>query len=139
MSLLRPAEKVDKRGATPDGGKNPPVARGATRVATAPAKADRDSGREQVLREIRKRVQDQVVGAFDTLLDVTEPADIRNKVTVIVEQTIVQGSFSLTRDERLRVVEEVVDEIAGFGPIEPLLADETVTEVMVNGPHQVYV
>src|SRR5260221_9361148 len=139
MSLLRPAEKVDKRGATPDGGKKPPVARDVTRVAATPAKVNRDSGREQVLREIRGRVQAQVVGAFDTLLDVTEPADVRNKVTGIVEQTIVQGSFSLTRDERLRLVEEVVDEIAGFGPIEPLLSDESVTEVMVNGPHQVYV
>ena len=140
MSLLRPATKADPRGTTSGGAKGPPIVRAAPRVAAAaPATTTRDSGREQSLREIRGRVQDKVVSAFDTLLDVSEPADIRNKITGIVEQTIVQGSFSLTRDERLRLIQEVVDEIAGFGPIEPLLADESVTEVMVNGPHQVYV
>ena len=139
MSLLRPAEKADQRGTPQDAGKGPPVVRGAPRVASAPANVARDSGRQQSLREIRARIQATVVSQFDTLLDVSEAADVRNKVTGIVEQTLVQGSFSLTRDERLRLIEEVVDEIAGFGPIEPLLADESVTEVMVNGPHQVYV
>ncbi|HYN69534.1 MAG TPA: hypothetical protein VEX41_04930, partial [Candidatus Eisenbacteria bacterium] len=124
MSLLRPAEKADQRGNTQGGGKTPPIVRGTPRVVVAtPANAARDSGREQSLRQIRERVQDQVVRGFDTLLDISDPADVRSKVTGIVEQTLVQGSFSVTRDERLRLIEEVVDEIAGFGPIEPLLAD----------------
>jgi pilus assembly protein CpaF len=43
------------------------------------------------------------------------------------------------RFERGRIISEVVDEVLGYGPIEPLLKDESVTEVMVNGPNQVYV
>lgn len=43
------------------------------------------------------------------------------------------------RGERARIITEVVDEVLGYGPIDPLLQDETISEVMVNGPAQVYV
>ncbi len=47
--------------------------------------------------------------------------------------------ITLTRVERLRLFEAISAEILGYGPIEPLLKDPTVNEVMVNGPKQVYV
>ena len=47
--------------------------------------------------------------------------------------------ISLTRVERLRLFEAISAEILGFGPIEPLLKDATVSEIMINGPKQVYV
>ena len=47
--------------------------------------------------------------------------------------------FTVSRDERYRLIEDVIAEISGFGPIEPLLHDGSVTEVMVNGPTQVYI
>ena len=47
--------------------------------------------------------------------------------------------FAVTRDERLRLIEEMVDEVTGLGPLEPLLNDETITEVMVNGPNHIYI
>ena len=45
----------------------------------------------------------------------------------------------LTRDERRQIVREITDDILGYGPLEPLLRDDTVTEVMVNGPDRIYV
>ena len=45
----------------------------------------------------------------------------------------------MSRDERERIVGEIADDILGHGPLERLLADETVTEIMVNGPHDVWV
>ena len=50
-----------------------------------------------------------------------------------------QEQITLTRVERLRLFEAIAAEILGFGPIEPLLKDDSVSEVMVNGPNQVYV
>ena len=47
--------------------------------------------------------------------------------------------LALTRAERTRMLEQITDEIIGLGPLEPLLRDESITEVMVNGPRQVYV
>ena len=45
----------------------------------------------------------------------------------------------LTRQERAQVTREITDDILGYGPLEPFLRDETVTEIMVNGPHKIYI
>ena len=47
--------------------------------------------------------------------------------------------MSIPRGERARIVADICDEILGLGPIEPLLKDETITEVMINGPKQIFV
>ena len=55
-------------------------------------------------------------------------------------QTILdENPFALPRSERAKIVADVRDEILGLGPIEPLLKDETVTEVMINGPKKIFV
>ena len=61
------------------------------------------------------------------------------KVEAIVDRVIGANGFAVNRDERERLVEEMVHEVTGLGPLEPLLHDETITEVMVNGPHHVYI
>ena len=57
----------------------------------------------------------------------------------IVDRIVGLHGFAVTREERLRLVEQMVHEITGLGPLEPLLCDETITEVMVNGPRQIYI
>jgi pilus assembly protein CpaF len=109
---------------TPEGGRAP-----ATPRSTA---------REGMLHEIRIRMQGEVIRAFNTLLDGT-PTDTRTKVEGIVDRVIQGNNFAVNRDERLRLVQEMLDEITGFGPLEPLLNDPTITEVMVNGPDHIYI
>ncbi len=50
-----------------------------------------------------------------------------------------QETPALPTSARIRVLREVYDEVTGYGPIQPLVEDATLTEIMVNGPHQVYV
>ena len=107
--------------------------------AVPPKLAPGVAGREQVLLDLRLRLQDEVVGAFDALLDVSDAADLRARVAGIVERVIGLSQIGVTRDERLRLIDEVINEIAGLGPLEPLLADDTITEIMVNGPKQIYI
>jgi pilus assembly protein CpaF len=96
------------------------------------------ASRDELLHEVRIRLQNEVVRAFDTILDV--PAEeVRSRIDGIVNRLIDDNRFAVTRIERDRLSAEMVDEVTGFGPIEPLLADETITEVMVNGPRQVYI
>ena len=104
---------------------------------TAPAPA-RTSAREDHLRSIRAHLQTEVVNAFDVLLDETL-GDPREKIEGIVDRTVNQHGFIVTRDERARLVDEVANDVVGFGPLEPLLKDESITEVMVNGPTHVYI
>jgi pilus assembly protein CpaF len=95
--------------------------------------------REELLREFRLRLQDEVMVAFDSLLDVANPAELRSKVEVIVDRIVIQGGFAVTREERARLIGELVGEIGGLGPLDPLLADESITEIMVNGPTHLYI
>jgi pilus assembly protein CpaF len=97
-----------------------------------------DPAREALLREIRIRLQDEVVSVLDTLRDVSG-ADATSKIEGIVDRAITARGFAVTRDERLRLIEEMADDFTGLGPLEPLLRDETITEVMVNGPRQIYI
>ena len=112
-------------------------------VAGAPPAADpwhaQGSAREALLNNIRLRILDEVIGASASIFDSDGEADVRAKVEAIVDQTIHDSGFAGTRAERFRLVEDVVAEATGFGPLEPLLHDPTITEVMVNGPHQIYI
>jgi pilus assembly protein CpaF len=94
--------------------------------------------RDELLRGIRMRLQHEVVNAFDTLLD-EQVTDVHTKIEGIVDRTVAQQGFAVTRLERERLVDELADDVTGFGPLEPLLQDESITEVMVNGPTQIYI
>ena len=91
-------------------------------------------------REFKSTVHHEVIQA----LDKTNTKDLTTETLhPIVEHTLDARAdvLGLTppRMERQRLVQEVMDEILGFGPIESLLQDSTVNEIMVNGPRQVYV
>jgi pilus assembly protein CpaF len=105
----------------------------------APPKVSRLPSRDALLADIRHRIQDEVIAQFEVLIEATDNAEVRGRIVALVDQIITEREFSVTREERLGLVEEVVQEITGFGPIEPYLMDPTVTEVMVNGPHQIYI
>ena len=104
-----------------------------------PMSPDRVAQREALLREFRVKLQDEVMVVFDQLLDLATPAELRAKVEVIVERIVRGGDFAVTTAERTRLVEELVGEIGGLGPLDPLLADESITEIMVNGPTHLYI
>ncbi len=108
----------------------------------APAPAPRPSqiaAREEWLRDIRRRLQDAVIKASDTLLAVDAGADSHKEVAAVVDRFLMANGIASTRDERLRLIDEVIAEVGGLGPLEPLLLDPTITEVMVNGPDHVYI
>lgn len=91
-------------------------------------------------REFKSTVHHEVIQALDKI----NTEDLTSETLhPIVEHTLDSRADALgltpPRMERQRLVQEVMDEILGFGPIEPLLQDSTVNEIMVNGPRQVYV
>jgi pilus assembly protein CpaF len=106
--------------------------------APTPATRRRDSAREELHQDIRVRLQREVIGAFDSLLE-GEPGSMNGKIEGLVDRVISANNYAVTRDERGRLVQEMIQEITGFGPLEPYLNDPTVTEVMVNGPNHIYV
>ena len=92
-----------------------------------------------VSRDLKLRVQQKVIAELDPKSDLSNEVQVRQSIQALFDQVIEQEGTVLTRIERQRLFEEVYAEIRGFGPIEPLLQDPTVSEVMVNGPKSVYV
>jgi pilus assembly protein CpaF len=90
-------------------------------------------------REAKFRVQAKVIAELDPKIDTRNVTLVRRQIEDVFGRIVEEEGLALTRTERLRMLEQVVDEILGLGPLEPLLRDDTVTEVMVNGPRQVYV
>ncbi len=72
-------------------------------------------------------------------MDVSQTAEVRRTIEELFEQILAEEKIVLSRPERRRLFEQIVAEILGLGPIEPLLADETITEVMVNGARNIYI
>ncbi len=133
MSLTSRIERVQQGGAS-----TPPNTTTAVTVIPNGAPAQL-AAREQWLREIRAALQHEVIGASHSLFAAADSADLRPQVEGIVDKFVQKTSSALTRDERLRLVEEVLAEVTGLGPLEPLLNDESITEVMVNGPDHIYI
>ena len=67
------------------------------------------------------------------------PDELRSQIAEIVEEIIIDLKLQLNATEMRAIVRLLVDDMIGLGPLEPLLADESVTDIMVNGPRMVYV
>jgi pilus assembly protein CpaF len=107
-------------------------------IAGAPARR-RPAGVVDPYAELKTRVHHAVIATVGVELfkqEMTE--DLHDRVLRAVTEQLLLDRTPLTRDERRQVVREITDDILGYGPIEPLLRDDTVTEVMVNAFDRVY-
>jgi pilus assembly protein CpaF len=89
--------------------------------------------------ELKSRIQNRLIAELDPRMDLSNADEVRRTVEETFTSVLESESIVLTRVERLRLFEAIAAEILGYGPIEPLLNDDSVSEVMVNGPRQVYV
>ena len=64
---------------------------------------------------------------------------VRGQIGTVVEKLIIDEALPMTMAERERLIEEILDEVFGLGPLEPLLKDPTISDIMVNGFDNVYI
>ncbi len=90
--------------------------------------------------ELKTRVHHAVIARLGPELFAGESAeDLSERVLRAVMEQLALDRTPLTREERRQIVKEITDDILGYGPLEPFLQDESVTEVMVNGFDRVYI
>ena len=89
--------------------------------------------------DLKTRVQNKLLAELDPSMDIGRTDDVRRTIMELFEQILNEENIVLSRPERQRLFEQITAEILGFGPLEPLLQDESITEIMVNGPKNVYV
>ena len=102
---------------------------------------------ESVLRTLDARESEWKIRTYQKLLEVMDLSLIstipeeqaRSQICEIATRIMNDDSATLSQEQRRRVIRTIEDEVMGLGPLEPLLADPTVSDILVNGPKSVYI
>ena len=89
--------------------------------------------------DLKTRVQNKLLAELDPSMDISKTDEVRRTIQDLFEQILTEENIVLSRPERARLFEQIAAEILGFGPLQPLLEDETITEIMVNGAKNIYI
>jgi len=106
----------------------------ARRVAAPGATAQKDT-----YYDLKSRVQNRLLAELDPSMDISKVNEVRTTIQELFEQVLAEENIVLSRPERHRLYEQISAEILGLGPLQPLLEDESITEVMVNGAKNIYI
>jgi pilus assembly protein CpaF len=110
----------------------PPQRPGAAQAAP-PRTADRYFG-------LKAEIHQKLIGVINLERVSSIPKDrVRAEIGRVVERLIEEERIPMTTGEQNRIVEEVLDEVLGLGPLEPLLKDPAISDILVNGFNKVYV
>jgi pilus assembly protein CpaF len=92
------------------------------------------------LEDIKRRLHQAVLDRVDVAAVAALTRDqVRNRLRELVENLIQKDGMNLSPVERDMVVTGILDEITGLGPLEAILADDTISDILVNGPDTIYV
>ena len=72
-------------------------------------------------------------------LDGASESDLRAEISAITGEALSDMGMALNKDDRGSLIQELYDEVTGLGPLEPLLKDDTINDILVNGPQQIFV
>ena len=134
MSLLRRIEQGQGGESQEDQGKSRLMSLQSRRVAPPGVSAQRDT-----YYDLKTRVQNRLLAELDPTIDISQVGVVRGTIRDLFEQILSEENIVLSRQEKHRLFEQIAAEILGLGPLQTLLEDESVTEVMVNGPKSIYI
>lgn len=141
MSLLERLNRKNKKYiAMQQAGQHSKNTHGATGFATSVDEA-REASYQAIKSEIHTHIIDEMPDDLQRVINQSssDQKELRRIVEGICADAIKDNPFAIPLGDRERLVEELISEILGLGPIEPLLKDSSVTEVMVNGPDSIYI
>ncbi|MFD1157160.1 CpaF family protein [Roseovarius aestuarii] len=110
----------------------------ASPAAVAPV--DKERKRKERLSEIKLDLHRSLLDNLNlSALDSASEADLRAEISSIASEVLEEQSIVLNREDRAILTQELYDEVRGLGPLETLLKDDTVNDILVNGPQQIFV
>jgi pilus assembly protein CpaF len=108
--------------------------------ATLQASVTQSSEASLAYQHMKRRVHQLLLGRLDLeAVEAMAPERLRDELAVLVERLLLEENVVVNAAERRSLVKDIQHEMLGLGPLEPLLADPTVSDILVNGAHQVYV
>lgn len=146
MSLLKRIEQGQggqgKQSPTPNGSGGQSGSGDGSRLSSVQARrvsAPITSPQAGSYFDLKTRVQNKLLAELDPSMDISKTDEVRRTIQDLFEQILTEENIVLSRPERARLFEQIAAEILGFGPLQPLLEDETITEIMVNGAKNIYI
>ncbi len=94
---------------------------------------------ENAFTDLKLRVQSKLISELDPNLDLSNTTRVRRQVEEVFNSILDSESIVLSRAERMRMFEGIAADILGYGPLQQFLADDDISEIMVNGPRQIYI
>ena len=134
-----PAHAVHAAAAAP---KAPPRARvqALPKPAAQTIAVDKEKKRRERLSGIKLELHKRLLDNLNlAALEHATEADLRSEIADISTEALQEMSVVLTKEERTSLHQELYDEVMGLGPLEPLLKDDTINDILVNGPQQIFV
>lgn len=127
MAVQRPA-------AYPSAAPRAPLA--AVEISAADKEKKRKERLGQIKQDLHKRLLDQLNLAA---LDQATEANLKAEISAISAEALEEMSISLTKEDRSMMIQDLYDEVMGLGPLEALLRDESVSDILVNGPNRIFI
>ena len=104
------------------------------------AVADKEKKRKERIAEIKLDLHKALLDNLNlSALEKATEQDLRLEIDAIASESLETMGVVLNREERLQLNQDLYDEVTGLGPLEPLLKDDTVNDILVNGPRQIFV
>jgi pilus assembly protein CpaF len=134
--------------ALPAAGAARPAAAGARPSTNAPppkspadmVAAERDKKRKDRLMELKVELHRRLLDNLNlAALEHASEANLKQEIAALTAEALDEMSVALNKDDRVTLNQELYDEVMGLGPLEPLLKDESVNDILVNGPNRIFV
>ncbi|WP_171241095.1 CpaF family protein [Ruegeria sp. HKCCA5491] len=108
--------------------------------AAEPAASDRERKRKERLGEIKIELHRELLENLNlAALENAGESELRAEISAIASEVLELKNIVLNREDRSQLTKELYDEVTGLGPLEALLQDDTVNDILVNGPQQIFV
>ncbi len=112
----------------------------AAAVPAQPVAGDKERKRKERMGELKVELHKRLLENLNlSALEHASETELKTEIGAISGEAMTEMSISLNTSERANLVQELYDEVMGLGPLEPLLKDETVSDILVNGPQQIFV
>ncbi|RMD84674.1 MAG: CpaF family protein [Candidatus Dadabacteria bacterium] len=145
--------KANKLGPRPDNGNSaglaeplrpapsrPGIGAAAPQPAGTRSRLKPQRASSEHLKQLKVKIHSELIERLDlAALGSLEPNQASAEIRSVIAQLLEEGGLPLSREDRRRLEAEITSEVLGFGPLDPLLKDDTVSDILVNSAKQVYV
>ena len=137
------ASAAAARPAAPAPAPMPGISRPVAAPARPPAEAvaaDKEKKRKERLGELKQELHKRLLDNLNlAAIEQASEANLKAEIAAISAEALDEMSVALSKEDRTTLNQELYDEVMGLGPLEPLLKDESVNDILVNGPNRIFV